>query len=91
MRKQSRSERLQRIVTLSEINLYHLDGELNMLEKYVLFTEKKKLTEEGEEEILRIMHEEHFKAPIIWEGNNGDLMGIIEEDENSYLKILKNP
>ena len=85
MRKQSRSERLQRIVTLSEINLYHLDGELNMLEKYVLFTEKKKLTEEGEEEILRIMHEEHFKAPIIWEGNNGDLMGIIEEDENSYF------
>ena len=56
-----------------------------MLEKYVLFTEKKKLTEEGEEEILRIMHEEHFKAPIIWEGNNGDLMGIIEEDENSYF------
>lgn len=85
MRKQSRSERLQRIVTLSEINLYHLDGELNMLEKYVLFTEKKKLTEEGEEEILRLMHEEHFKAPIIWEGNNGDLMGIIEEDENSYF------
>ena len=85
MRKQSRSERLQRIVTLSEINLYHLDGELNMLEKYVLFTEKKKLTEEGEEEILRIMHEEHFKAPIIWEGNNGDLMGMIEEDENSYF------
>lgn len=84
MRKQSRSERLQRIVTLSEINLYHLDGELNMLEKYVLFTEKKKLTEEGEKEILRIMHEEYFKAPIIWEGNNGDLMGIIEEDENSY-------
>lgn len=84
MRKQSRSERLQRIVTLSEINLYHLDGELKMLEKYVLFTEKKKLTEEGEKEILKIMHEEHFKAPIIWEGSNGDLMGIIEEDENSY-------
>lgn len=85
MRKQSRSERLQRIVTLSEINLYHLDGELKMLEKYVLFTEKKKLTEEGEKEILKIMHEEHFKAPIIWEGSNGDLMGIIEEDENSYF------
>ena len=41
MRTQTQSERLQRIVTLSEINLYHLDKDLKMIEKFVLFPDVK--------------------------------------------------
>jgi AraC-like DNA-binding protein len=84
MRTQSQAERLQRIVILSDINLYHLDRDLNMIEKYVVYSEEKKLTEEGEAEIKKLIREEHFQAPVIWEGNNGDLIGLVEEDENSY-------
>jgi AraC-like DNA-binding protein len=84
MRTQSQAERLQRIVILSDINLYHLDRDLNMIEKYVVYSEEKKLTEEGEAEIKKLIRGEHFQAPVIWEGNNGDLIGLVEEDENSY-------
>ena len=85
MRTQTQSERLQRIVTLSEINLYHLDKDLKMIEKFVLFPDEKKLTEEGEREIRKLTGEEHFNAPVIWEGMDGDLMGIIEDEDNTYF------
>ena len=31
-----------------------------------------------------MVHGEHFRAPVVWESKNGELIGIIEEEDNSY-------
>ena len=84
MRIQTISERLQRIVTLSDINIYHLNEKFQLLEEYMLVGQEKKLSQEREKEIASLVQGETFHAPVIWESKNGELVGMIQENESSY-------
>ena len=84
MRTETKAEQLQKLVTLSEINLYRTDKEGMIKEEFVLYKDEKRLTDEDNEEIHALVHSEHFHTPVVWEGKKGDLIGIIEEEDNSY-------
>ena len=84
MRTETKSEQLQKLVTLSQINLYRTDKEGKITEKFQLYKDEKRLSDEENREIHALVHGEHFRAPVVWESKNGELIGIIEEEDNSY-------
>lgn len=84
MRTETKAEQLQKLVTLSQINLYRTDKEGKITEKFQLYKDVKRLSTEENKEIHTLVHGEHFRAPVVWESKNGELIGIIEEEDNSY-------
>lgn len=84
MRIQSIAERLQKIVTLSEINLYHLDHAFGLIEEFVLLADEKKFSKEGEGELYKLAQQEDFMAPVIWESAESELVGLIKVSDESY-------
>ncbi len=89
MRTQKKSERIQKLVTLSEINLYRLDADMHLIDRYVLYPDEKMLNRAGEEEVFALLREEGLEKPIVWESANGDLIGVIREDDSFYLTSVQ--
>lgn len=81
MRVESRAERLQKLVTLSEINIYRLDREIKMQERYVLFPDTYRIQGDAENELHVYIRQMTDDLPVIWESKEGLLVGIEKMDD----------
>ena len=86
MEIQLKKEKLQQLVIVSEINLYHVDENLQIKERYILYAEDRDMLEQCGRELAPIVTENIENAPIIYERENGDLIGVIKVSDTSiYL------
>ena len=84
MQIQLKKEKLQQLVILSEINLYCVNLQFDMIEKYIFYADDKSLLKQCESELYPVMCDAIEKAPVIYERSNGDLVGIIKVHEDSF-------
>ena len=84
MRVPLKAERLQQLVILSEINLYCVDAKYHLLDKYILYDHDIEKFKTCEEELYSVLQEDLSAAPVIYERDNGELVGIIKENDNSF-------
>lgn len=86
MEMQLKKEKLQQLVIVSEINLYHVDKDLKIKERYILYAEDRGMMEQCGLELAPIVREDIEQAPVICERENGDLIGVIKvNDDSIYL------
>lgn len=84
MRIPLKTERLQQLVILSEINLYHFDAEFHLKDQYIFYDNEKEKQGICEDELHALLQEDLSVAPVIYERDNGELVGIIRENGDSF-------
>ena len=67
MEMQLKKEKLQQLVIVSEINLYHVDKDLKIKERYILYAEDRGMMEQCGLELAPIVREDIEQAPVIYE------------------------